>query len=120
MSELTAMARLDNETATPNDKIYFYTPTTTATVQLTVLQQKVIIDPAFAFTLTLPPVAEAKGLTFRITVISNTAAVTVSNYGYSTTGDSYGWSDITLNASGENVTLYSDGHVWTTLESDYS
>jgi hypothetical protein len=120
MSELTAQARINNEIASPNDKIYFYTPTDTSAVQLTVRQQKVIINNAFAFTISLPPVAEAKGLTYDITVLTSTAAVTVSNYGYSTTGDSYGWTDITLDAAGERTQLYSDGTRWIETEAKYS
>jgi hypothetical protein len=65
-----------------------------------------------AFTIILPPVAEAKGRIYsflcRDADVTNTVTL-VHN------GDSEGWSNIVMNATGEACLLYSDGVAWFTL-----
>ena len=63
-----------------------------------------------AITITLPPVAEAKGRFYSIVAGDITGAfyITVQNG-----DDSEGWEgDMTLSASGQAMTLYSDGRRW--------
>jgi len=104
--------RIDNEILTAADKTYFYTAATTDAVQLTTRQQIVRIANAHAFTLSLPSVAEAKGLTFVISVNSATAAVTLADL-----GDSVNWEgDYTLDAAEDRIALKSDGREWIEIE----
>lgn len=65
-----------------------------------------------SFTVTLPPVAAAKGLTFNVTVtIANSKIITLADQ-----DDSEDWSDLTLDADDDSVTVYSDGHRWHVIE----
>jgi hypothetical protein len=62
-----------------------------------------------ANTITLPPVAKAKGLIFTISAtIAGSAALTVEDYN----DDSDVWSDLTLDADNDRVALDSDGIQW--------
>lgn len=62
-----------------------------------------------AFTITLPPVSKAKGLTYAIfmTARDTTKDITVSD-----AGDSRSWTNIVLNAANEYTVLESDGEKW--------
>lgn len=59
-------------------------------------------------TLTLPPVAEAKGLHFAIHApTGNDDNVTIAHH-----SDSYDWSNVVLNAANDGALCYSDGRKW--------
>jgi len=81
----------------------------TATYQMKVHDYSVVTDSsALAFTITLPSVAEARGLSYMITFGgSGTNVLTVEDKN----GDA-GYSDQTLNAVGENLFVYSNGERW--------
>jgi len=112
-------ARQKSETLTLSDRHYFYTAADTTAVQLTVLQQIVRIANAYAFTLSLPSVAEAAGLTFTISVSTATAAVTVTDFGGTSYNDSINWEgDFTLDTAEDTITLHSDGRTWHVLEEE--
>lgn len=66
------------------------------------------------YTVTLPSVAEAAGLTFsiRALLIANSKAVTIAH-----AGDSVSWTNIVLDATGERATLRSNGSQWVVEES---
>jgi len=109
--------REHNEMLTSTDKTYHYTPTTTAAVQLTVKQQIVRITNNFAFALSLPPVSEAAGLTFAISTVNATAAVTLTDFGGASLHDSINWEgNYTLDAAEDQILLKSDGRTWHVIE----
>lgn len=115
------MNRENNEIMTLADRTYFYTPTDTSAVWLTVRDQIVRIANAFAFTLHLPAVAEAAGLTFSISVNSATAAVTLLDAGSSTVHESLNWEGSTgyvLDAAEDTIILKSDGRTWHVLDNE--
>ena len=86
---------------------------------LAVYEQVVLLDTDTAdgtFTLTLPPVAEAAGKSYSISVVDANGAVTIQDQ-----DDSLAWHDIaTLDADYDGVVLYSDGLRWWTLATDVS
>ena len=65
-------------------------------------------------TITLPSVADARGriYTFLARDADGTNTVTIAHK-----GDSEGWSNVTLNNTGEKCVLYSDGVSWFVLMS---
>ncbi len=109
--------RVSGEILTLADKTYFYTPEDTSPVQLTTKQRVVRIHNVKQFTLSLPSVAEAAGLTFTISVDSNTAAVTLTDFGGTSYHDSVNWEgDFTLDAAEDRIVLKSDGREWIVVE----
>jgi len=63
-------------------------------------------------TITLPSVAEAAGLTFTITAnIADTAVYLLQDR-----DDSLNWTNLTLDADEDRVTLYSNGREWVVVE----
>ena len=74
MGQPERKARLESETLTLADRTLFYTPEEAETKKLTVRDQVVRCTNSYAVTMWLPPVAEAAGLTFTISVTSATAA----------------------------------------------
>ena len=110
---LERVMRQSQETATEHDKTYFYTPTDTTAIQMTVLDRVVRITNNFAFTLSLPSVAEAAGLTFSISTVNATAAVTLTDFGGTSYNDSIDWNgDYTIDAAEDRISLRSDGRTW--------
>ena len=92
--------------------------TATLTAQtLEVWEQVVQVDTDTTdgtFTLTLPPVAEAAGKIYSITLIDAAGAVTVQDQ-----DDSLDWTNFTdLDADNDGILLYSDGLKWWTLLDD--
>jgi len=89
----------------------------TAATQLTIRQQNVRVVAATAYpswTLTLPSVSEASGLTFSIvSSIANSQAVTVTD-----AGDEGNFSDLTLDTDDDAALLFSDGLRWWVLVND--
>jgi len=80
----------------------------TAAATLALYERTVLADStAGAFAITLPAVAEARGLIYAITQIVDNGNVTVQDQ-----DDSYGWADMVLTAVADHVLLYSDGRVW--------
>ena len=61
------------------------------------------------FTITLPLVAEAKGCIYSIAgnIVTAVNVITIAHK-----GDSEGWTDLTLDTSGDCALLYSDGRKW--------
>lgn len=103
------------------DKYYHYSDSSTDTgqaISVAVYQTEVRVtlsdgtDTATA-TLTLPSVAEARGRTYNIRVLDVAGGVTIQDR-----DDSVEWSDLSSDANGEYVTLYSDGQQWVTLNTD--
>jgi hypothetical protein len=81
----------------------------TEDVTLNVRQTLVYGDStAGAFTITLPPVGEAKGLLFSIVMTVDNGDITIADQ-----DDSIGWDgDYTLNDVNDGFLLYSDGVMW--------
>lgn len=61
------------------------------------------------FTITLPPVAEAKGRIYSITgaIVTAVNVITIAHK-----GDSEGWTNLVLDTAGDGALLYSDGRKW--------
>ena len=79
-----------------------------ATATLTLLETQVRVNTVAAVTITLPSVAEAKGLTFSIILETDGGFdLTIAD-----ADDSYNWADLTCNDALDGYLLYSDGHVW--------
>ena len=87
------------------------------TETLEVWEQVVLVDTDTAdgtFTLTLPPVGEAAGKFYTITLIDAAGALTIQDQ-----DDSNDWTNITtLDADNDGVMLYSDGLKWWTVASE--
>jgi len=92
-------------------------PTANADYQITIRDRVVraTISGANTPTFTLPPVAEAVGLTITVSVDrADTAALTLEDYG---SVDSFDWGgDYTLDADEDRITLYSDGRTWVVVD----
>lgn len=81
-------------------------------VQLGLEDTSVNLQVSGALTVTLPPVAQAKGLTFTVFAQTATAAVTLEDK-----SDSQDWEgDFTLDAANDYVVLRSDGLKWYVTE----
>jgi len=80
----------------------------TATHKVLLTETRIFCDStAAAFTLTLPAIADAKGLTFSIILTVDGGDVTIAH-----AGDSYNWTNLTMNDAEDGFLLYSDGLVW--------
>lgn len=113
---------MQNQQLVPrSEQTYFYSDSSTDTGQaiaLKVHQTVVYITLSDAtdtatFTLTLPSVAEAKGMTYTIRVLDSAGGGTIQDR-----DDSLEWSDKTNDADGEYIVLYSDGRQWHVLVTD--
>ena len=83
----------------------------TAAATLTLDETLVICDTtAGAMAITLPAVAEARGLMFSIILETDGGDLTVQDQ-----DDSYNWSDMVLTAATDHVLVYSDGFQWNQL-----
>ena len=69
-----------------------------------------VVRPIGSITLTLPPVAEAKGRIYTV-LLRSTITVTITDK-----DDSEYWSDVTLSSEGDWALLYSDGNCWFPFE----
>lgn len=112
------MQRVNAETVTGPGQVVFFTPVGAAEKrQLTVYERVVRVDDStYTSTIWLPPVAEAKGLTFNISVTSGSNNVTITDFGGASYSDSRDWADITLSEDEDQVTLLSDGMGWIIVE----
>jgi len=101
----------------PSKRTKFVVPTGSAqVVQLAVYEQFVrVTDSAYTCTIVLPPVDAAAGLEYNISCISGSYDVTITDYPNGFTG-SRDWSDLTLTAAEDQVTLKSDGIGWIIVE----
>jgi len=110
--------RVENEMLSNEDSILFYTADSGGTAkQLKACEKVVRISNAHAFTMMLPSVAEAKGLTFSISVDSASAAVTLTDFGTASYNESLNWEgDYTLDAAEDRIVLKSDGRSWLIIE----
>ena len=80
----------------------------TAAATLTLDETLVICDTtAGAMAITLPAVAEARGLMFSIILETDGGDLTIQDQ-----DDSYNWSDLTCDDALDGFLLYSDGYVW--------
>jgi hypothetical protein len=80
----------------------------TAAATLTVREQQVRANTtAGAMAITLPPVGEARGLTFSIILETDGGNLTIQDG-----DDSYNWTDLTCDDALDGFLLYSDGFVW--------
>ena len=80
----------------------------TASATLTLDENRVEVDStAGAMTITLPPVAEAKGLEFAIILVTDGGDLTIQDQ-----DDSYNWSDLTCDDALDGFLLKSDGKTW--------
>jgi hypothetical protein len=98
-------ARQMREVASGNDA--FAVKTASATLAL--YEQQVRVDTTDgAVSITLPSVAEAKGLMFSIILETDGGTdLTIQD-----ADDSYNWADLTCDDALDGYLLYSDGHVW--------
>lgn len=86
-----------------------------AAYSMTLADTLIHLTVATNFTLTLPDVCEAQGLTFTIYCIARSAnACTLAE---KASGNSLGWANKTIDAAGEKHVLKSDGKTWTFIES---
>lgn len=108
MSQDTVRALL-NRVPLGNSQAYY---TSTDTINL--YDQNIIVDTtASAMTLTMPSVAEAKGMMYSIFCRSHGGADCTI-----TATDAEGWDgDYTLNSAGDGQLLFSDGAHWWPLAS---
>lgn len=84
----------------------FVVKTVAATLLLT--ETQVRVDSTLgAMALTLPSVAEAKGLTYSIILETDGGNLTIQD-----ADDSYNWADLTCDDALDGFLLYSDGFVW--------
>lgn len=105
---------------TENDKRLYLTTDGTA-YQLSILNQTVVIDNQVATVVAMPPVSEAKNLTFTISVENDGNAITLTDYPDDTFSDSNSWGgDYTLDAEDDAITLKSTGQAWTVVSNDIS
>lgn len=65
-----------------------------------------------AYTITLPSVTEAKGMTFTFNATAISGNITIAH-----AGDSEQWTNIVLNGANDGVALFSDGRKWWTIAS---
>lgn len=80
----------------------------TAAATLKLYEQQVQADTTLgAMTITLPGVAEAKGLLFSIILETDNGDLSIAD-----ADDSYNWSDLTCDGAKDGYLLYSDGLVW--------
>ena len=104
---------------TTNAKVLYYTANDDTTVQLAMYQQIVIVTNSNAFVLSLPSVAEAKGISYTISVTETGQAVTLTDSPNDSYSDSIDWpGDYTLDAEGDSIELRSDGRSWTVVSND--
>lgn len=75
----------------------------------------IISTAANAFTVYMPPVSEAKGKIYCITMVASDQTVTVDDNEGGDSEDFGGGSAISLNAAYDRVALYSDGSHWFTV-----
>ena len=81
----------------------------TAAVSLTAKDTNVILDSTGTFTVTLPPVAEARGRFYAISApVTAPGTITVANIA----NESVTPVSMALTAAGDRVLLYSDGSEW--------
>ena len=97
------------------DRRLFITNVANGTHTLEWYQTSVYITSTASFTetLTLPPVAEAAGLTYYIRTVDTGGHTTIQDQ-----DDSLEWSNLTTDADGEYTTLYCDGRTWVVLITD--
>ena len=102
---------------TDNDKRY-YPVSDGDDVQLTIVQQIVVIDNVVASTFVLPSVAEVKGLSYDISILNNAeyvdpAAITLTDHPSDAFNDSVSWGGpYTLDTASDRIVLKSNGTSW--------
>ena len=97
---------------TDNDKRYYPVSDGDA-VQLTIVQQIVVIDNVVASTFVLPSVAEVKGLSYDISILNDTIAITLTDHPSDGFNDSVSWGgDYTLDTASDRSVLKSNGTSW--------
>lgn len=102
---------IDARTVIEEDKVYVFTPASSAEVlylrDYMRYQTIIYFGTSYTGVIQLPSVAEAKGISYTIRADDATNAATVRD-----ADDSVNWSDITLDATDEHVTVRSTGHAW--------
>ena len=106
---------------TPNSRL-FVTLASDASAnhetELEVYQTEVFVDnnnSSYTETIKLPSIARARGLIYTIRVTDVGAGVSIVDR-----DDSIEWVDLTADADGEYVILYSNGNQWMKLATDIS
>jgi len=96
------------------DKTVFFTSTETGEIKTLALYEQTLIVNCASYTCTiqLPYVAEAVGLTFSIAIVSGTEVCTIVDQ-----DDSLGWTDVTIEDTGDTLTVRSNGTQWILVES---
>jgi len=99
----------------PNHRLFIANTAANGTDTMEVYQTEVYVDndASYTETLTLPPVAEAKGVTYTIRVVDDGGHCTIQDQ-----DDSLEWSDKATDADGEYIVLYSDGRQWHVVVTD--
>ena len=106
---------------TDQGKILHYTPVDGSPLQLTVINQVVVIDNCFGFTVNLPSVAEAAGLTFAVSVLRSGNAVVLTDFVTSGFSDSIDWGgDYILDEAGDSISLRSQDGSWIVVSNNIS
>ena len=97
---------------TDNDKRYYPVSDGDA-VQLTIVQQIVVIDNVVASTFVLPSIAEVKGLSYDISILNDTIAITLTDHPSDGFNDSVSWGGpYTLSTASDRIVLKSNGTSW--------
>lgn len=102
------------------DKRLHYEPSETDEVlQLHVVQQDVRITNSTTMVVALPPVREARSLSYTIKALNTGNAVTLTDYPNASFSDSTSWGGpYTLNTADDNITLRSTGSSWTVVRNN--
>jgi hypothetical protein len=90
--------------------------TTFGTVAATLTAQQQVVEyttAAGACACTLPPVIEAMGKIYTISLITDGGDLTVQDQ-----DDSRDWTDLTMDTANDYCCLYSDGRKWFNLDSE--
>lgn len=110
--------RMESEMVTSPGEVLFYAPVGSAEVKKLSVRDRVVRvdDSTYTCTIVLPNVTEATGLTFQISAASGSQNITITDAPGATYSDGMDWSDLTLTADEDQVTLYSTGRGWTIVE----
>jgi len=114
---ITYQKFIESMQPTPADVKKFCVPTGSAEEFALELYERIVRvdDSSYTTTIVLPPVAEAKGLTYFISVSSGSHDCTVVAHGGATYPDARNFSSLVLTADEDHVAVMSNGVEWVLL-----
>lgn len=112
----TMLKKAQEETMCDTEQTYYFASTETGEeldLNLYPHYTTIIVDTSsYTATVTLPNVAEAKGMTYSISIGAGTNELTIQDR-----DDSEGWTDIGIEDTNDRLVVQSDGIYWHTVES---